>query len=507
MRSLFRLPLVIALLGLVQPGVAPAMNIEVRANTIYAGGPVGDDYLKFKQALAEPGIDTVVFVNSPGGELWDGLHIAHLIREKQVKTVIAGYCISACSIMFMGGKERQFSDLFRPAQTFIGIHGPHNKDTKAVNPQKAVQLLYFFEKGMGERFNEKVMKMAFYDMDDSDALLRVFDGARAPKRVAFHCRSGKTPRQECTNVPDQDALSLGIVTTNEFATVDLPPSFRPAPVVAGRPLNKALADPDSYFSQLNSKQCATDNCRKLATDFRTNKENKGLAIPLNAQGIGVVSDRESEALAFVSSIYYCNHIKDKPARLCEAQIVNGFDLRDLYRLAEEGHAAALEQLKPPAEKFYGNEEFGGGISKATQLQTREFMTMAPGELEGIKTYSTQELASATKAPQRPRLIDVSSFGDALPSAVSLFNGGLAFAETAKDAPYEARFAGLLALLAKDKEAPLIFYSAGRDWLGANAALRAKKLGYGKVGWYRGGLASWKAASLPVANVIIRAVVQ
>ena len=38
-----------------------------------------------------------------------------------------------------------------------------------------------------------------------------------------------------------------------------------------------------------------------------------------------------------------------------------------------------------------------------------------------------------------------------------------------------------------------------------AALRARKLGYGQVGWYRGGMESWKAANLPMAMVVVRAV--
>src|SRR5262245_33403612 len=83
---------------------AGAMNIEVQGAAIFASGPVVDDTLRFEHALATPGVDTVVFVNSPGGDLWTGLRVGRLIAERGLRTVTAGQCVSACSIMFMGGR-------------------------------------------------------------------------------------------------------------------------------------------------------------------------------------------------------------------------------------------------------------------------------------------------------------------------------------------------------------------------------------------------------------------
>ena len=45
----------------------------------------------------------------------------------------------------------------------------------------------------------------------------------------------------------------------------------------------------------------------------------------------------------------------------------------------------------------------------------------------------------------------------------------------------------------DTGAPLVFFCAGpRCWLSYNAALRAARLGYGNVLWYRGGIEAWGA---------------
>ena len=128
---------------------------------------------------------------------------------------------------------------------------------------------------------------------------------------------------------------------------------------------------------------------------------------------------------------------------------------------------------------------------------------------GIKVYATQELALALKSAQPPLVVDVwAAVNEAIPSAVTLLAGGLAFDDAPGDAVYEGRFSGLLKALSPDPAKPIVFYCQSRDcWLSVNASLRAKKLGYSQVGWYRGGMESWKAASLPVGQVIVRAVVR
>ena len=48
--------------------------------------------------------------------------------------------------------------------------------------------------------------------------------------------------------------------------------------------------------------------------------------------------------------------------------------------------------------------------------------------------------------------------------------------------------------------PIVFLCAGsRCWESYNAALRAVNMGFKTVLWYRGGLASWQAAGLPMSG--------
>jgi PQQ-dependent catabolism-associated CXXCW motif protein len=59
----------------------------------------------------------------------------------------------------------------------------------------------------------------------------------------------------------------------------------------------------------------------------------------------------------------------------------------------------------------------------------------------------------------------------------------------------------LAKLTKDNlDMPLVFFCIGaKCWESYNAALRAIKLGYRKVYWYRGGIGAWQAAHRPYPN--------
>ena len=48
-----------------------------------------------------------------------------------------------------------------------------------------------------------------------------------------------------------------------------------------------------------------------------------------------------------------------------------------------------------------------------------------------------------------------------------------------------------------KDRPMVFYCQSvQCWMSYNAALRATRLGYTNVLWYRGGIEAWQQAGLP-----------
>ena len=105
-----------------------AMEAKVVNDTLILSGPVVQgDIQRFKEALAaNPGIGTVVLRNSWGGHVDSGYRIGALIREKGLSTVVSGHCVSSCSRMFLGGKERRFSDDYSLERTFVGFHGHYD---------------------------------------------------------------------------------------------------------------------------------------------------------------------------------------------------------------------------------------------------------------------------------------------------------------------------------------------------------------------------------------------
>ena len=487
-------------------GGAEAMTVEAHGSVVYASGPVGDDLLKFEAAFASGAIDTVVFVNSPGGDLWTGLRIGNLIASRGYKTVIAGRCVSACSIMFMGGRERRFSDALPPRLTYIGIHGAHRTDTKRVDPILQPQIYAFYKHHIGERFNAHVINTALYEMDDASSLLRVYDPVRSAQRLPYHCKSGQTPRKSCTEFPGADAINTGIVTHADLVKLELPAAFRPANRLLGQELSEEIGDLPTHLAELGTRTCSNDACKATVLKFSGQAENRAIATPVKGKGYGLSYNRDTPMQALAMSVYACNHASKQTARLCEAQLVNDFDARNLYSTADALHQIALTGLKVPAEKFFANEEFGGGLTTAKGLRTEKFLDITPRSLDGIETLGTQQLAVALLSPEPPTIVDVLGAPDMLPGAHLLLYGGSARPDAAQDADIEQRYAALLQLIAPDKNRPLVFYCHSRNsWFSANATLRAQKLGYTKVAWYRGGLESWKAANLPTAPATVRAV--
>jgi PQQ-dependent catabolism-associated CXXCW motif protein len=409
--------------------------------------------------------------------------------------------------MFMGGESRTFSDAFRPALTFVGIHGAFDKTTLQPVFRLSTQIFAFYKYQMAEPFNADVINKALYEMDDPGALLKVYDAYRTPKQIPFHCRSAETPRKDCTEFKDSDAYSLGVVTSVALTHVDLPEVFKTVPRIAGTDLTVALSDPDVYYQELAAKQCPNDSCSAIS-GYASKLENKALAIPFDDTGYGIDSNGDSAIQAFYRALYFCNHPHSKAPRLCEVQMVNGYDLRPVYKDARLSHVKALAELHEPSAKYYGNEEYGGSFTTTHGLRTIQVHDMTPPTLDGIRTLTTKDLAALLKSDKSPVLIDVWAGADeVIPSAITLAAGGLAFENSSADAAYEARFSGLLKLLSPDMDKPIIFYCMSREcWLSANAAMRAQKLGYSQVAWYRGGWTSWKAASLPTAKPLINAIV-
>jgi hypothetical protein len=106
------------------------MEITVAGDQLILRGPVVvRDYDEIAGTLAaKPQIKIVILRNSPGGDAPTGYHLGELFRQKSLRTAVSGYCYSSCSRLYLGGKERYFTDDYPPQYTQIGFHGHYDRN-------------------------------------------------------------------------------------------------------------------------------------------------------------------------------------------------------------------------------------------------------------------------------------------------------------------------------------------------------------------------------------------
>lgn len=129
-------------------------------------------------------------------------------------------------------------------------------------------------------------------------------------------------------------------------------------------------------------------------------------------------------------------------------------------------------------------------------------TKTPTKLPGgrlITTYALYEAMLHGSLDGSPfAMIDVlyNAHSDTIRGATRIPDGGAS--GTFYDDYQSSLRTRLLSLTKNNINMPLIFFCEGAIcWESYNAALRAEKIGFSRVYWYRGGLNAWKAAGLPM----------
>jgi hypothetical protein len=139
--------------------------------------------------------------------------------------------MSACSLIFMAGEQRQFAQDGAGRPSVIGIHGPYNSRTGQFSTAAAPLMLEYYRHRMGARFDAEVIERAIYKMKDPSGFLVVADeaSAHAGQRHPRHCPSAQSSADECTVYRHKSAQSLGIVTSDESVRLaSLPPALEPS---------------------------------------------------------------------------------------------------------------------------------------------------------------------------------------------------------------------------------------------------------------------------------------
>jgi PQQ-dependent catabolism-associated CXXCW motif protein len=490
------------------PALSQAMTLERVNNDLYATGPTVDqDFLSFQDAFAQRGIERLILVNAPGGDLWTGMRIAHMVQEAKIKTVASGPCMSACSLIFMAGQERSFGTGHLPRVTMIGIHGAHDKNSKNILYQVMPQMYALYKQQMREKFDAAVINQALYDIKEASGFLRIREIQRTQEkdRTPWFCPTGQTPFDQCQQHSGKDAYTLGIVTQTETVDLQLPASMKIKLGFFGTPLDAPTVDFQDLANQTIETLCKGQLlCKTIGgrtfQNYLSAHQNKAIAIGWSKTGFGVRWGVDDPGQAMMRALYNCNHAKNNP-KLCRLVAVNDHELLPLYDEEQTQSAVLLDTLNAPTPALSQAERDEPGTNNPTRLRTGNNVTgMTPKALEGIQRWDTATLVQALKQNERPVVIDAAAFGPVIPSALNLIHIGLAFEDVQQESAYAERFRHMLLAAVPNLNQAVVFYCANSEcWLSVNAAMRARQLGYTQVIWYRGGINAWMQAGLPTVR--------
>ena len=162
---------------------------------------------------------------------------------------------------------------------------------------------------------------------------------------------------------------------------------------------------------------------------------------------------------------------------------------------------------PGLAQSFAEEDRDWGVVPQERIRAAPYTAPTPTGIPGAKVIATRELRSLLEAAagsgpnDRPVLVDVASGeGHAtLPGAIWIPGAGRG---TSFVDPLQAQCIDLMSkITGGDKSRAVVFFCVNvQCWLSYNAALRAVAAGYTRVSWYRGGIASWRDAGLPLATI-------
>jgi hypothetical protein len=196
---------------------APAAKFQIEGDRIVISGTFdGDsDFNRLYDLLeANPSVNTIHMKNFFGGTLNAATAPLYpkFIRERRLNTEFDGPCISACSLLFLGGVKRRLAPGADPARSFIGFHGAYSGGGKPVKSFIAVYL-DTVKRYTGGKMTGEVAEIV-YNLPQ-DEFLAFFDARRLTgknkKYTAALCGT-QNHTLSCQGIDDLDGYRLGILT-------------------------------------------------------------------------------------------------------------------------------------------------------------------------------------------------------------------------------------------------------------------------------------------------------
>jgi hypothetical protein len=204
---------------------AGAMTMDVRGDQLIATGRiVPDDAARFRTLVAaNPNLKAVVLWNSPGGSAAANDAMTEIIESRGLNTVVAGFCVSACAMIFLAGKDRSYGDLEPIGSTSLGFHASYVDGHLAADRRLAALKARVLDR-TGGKIDPALVDRWLHLTDERNTIRFRYPGDATPGPTTYFCPLGRFPNagnyKNCDAIPNTSALSAGIVTSSDIVHVN-----------------------------------------------------------------------------------------------------------------------------------------------------------------------------------------------------------------------------------------------------------------------------------------------
>jgi rhodanese-related sulfurtransferase len=177
-----------------------------------------------------------------------------------------------------------------------------------------------------------------------------------------------------------------------------------------------------------------------------------------------------------------------------------------YPAAPAAPAAPAKPTRPPAPAAQpaasqvdpnDPERKDFGVAATTELHSGAMHGPTPNTIPGGQVITTKGVvALVNNAALGAKIFDILGSPEMIPGAIPAVPAHQAGSFNDQT---QQEFGNFLNQVTQgNKETPLVFYCLSTQcWMSYNASLRAIRMGYTNVLWYRGGIEAWKAAGQKV----------
>jgi hypothetical protein len=160
--------------------------------------------LQYQLSSLPSEMPVAVVLNSPGGDVDEGLRLGEFFYQAKIATFVQGYggqCLSACSLAFLGGRDRITGKpaRFKMASGTLGFH--QFRRPRSAGDQKKI-----FKKEDVDAENKLAREISF-------SIIRYLQAIHEDM-LKLHLML-KAPSQGMNNISNEDAIALGINVMGE----------------------------------------------------------------------------------------------------------------------------------------------------------------------------------------------------------------------------------------------------------------------------------------------------